>query len=274
MDYYHIKIKIGFDKGKSFYRYDMMYDEVLEMVDRYKSGDTFYLDGYSLNQRNIIQFKISVTEKKKDIVLSDIRASWRSSGFAIALSDSSIIENNNYSKDVTGDFLNPQVKRLKDSIDSTSTDGTSKNVFIVHGHNTNMIEKVELLLTKLGYNPIVLFKEADKGKTIIEKIEENSDKVCFAIVLYSKCDIGYPAGKEDDKKYRARQNVVFEHGYMMAKLGREKVCALLEDSSIERPGDIDGIIYVTFGDNNEWKLRIAKNMKAIGLAIDYNSLYD
>ncbi len=274
MNYYHIKIKIAVDKGKSFYRYDKMYDEVLEMVSRYKSGEAFYLDGYSLNKSNIIQFKISVTEKKKDDVLSEIRASWASSGIALILSDSSVVENNNYSKDVTGDFLNPPTKQLKGNNKSISSVDASRNVFVVHGHNTNMIEKVELLLTKLGYNPIVLFKEADKGKTIIEKIEDNSDKVCFAIVLYSKCDIGYPVGKEGDKKYRARQNVVFEHGYMMAKLGRDKVCALLEDSSIERPGDIDGIIYVIFGDNDEWKLRIAKNMKAVGLSIDYNSLYD
>ena len=42
---------------------------------------------------------------------------------------------------------------------------------------------------------------------------------------------------------RARQNVVFEHGYLIAKLGRKNVCALVRDN-IEVPNDISGIVYV------------------------------
>ena len=46
-------------------------------------------------------------------------------------------------------------------------------------------------------------------------------------MLYTPCDIG----REKNEKRgtpRARQNVVFEHGYLIAKLGRERVCALVK----------------------------------------------
>ena len=132
------------------------------------------------------------------------------------------------------------------------------------------MEIIENLVRKLGYNPIVLFKEPDGGRTIIEKIENHSGDVCFCIVLYTKCDIGYEANKQDKAKYRARQNVVFEHGFMIGTLGRKKVCAVLENDDIETPGDISGVIYVQMTNDEIWQLKVAKNMKASGLDIDLN----
>ena len=46
------------------------------------------------------------------------------------------------------------------------------------------------------------------------------------------------------QKNRANQNVVFEHGYLMATLGRENVCALVQ-GDIETPNDISGVVYVS-----------------------------
>jgi len=34
---------------------------------------------------------------------------------------------------------------------------------------------------------------------------------------------------DPELKPRARQNVVFEHGYLMGKIGRKNVCALVKD---------------------------------------------
>ena len=148
----------------------------------------------------------------------------------------------------------------------------SKKVFIVHGHNTLLLNETEAFIRCLELDPIILFKEADKGKTIIEKIEEYSGQACYSIILYSSCDVGYPKNEENKARPRARQNVVFEHGYMMALLGRENVCALLENNDIETPGDINGIVYVPYDGNGAWKFRIAKNMKSVGIDIDLNKL--
>lgn len=144
----------------------------------------------------------------------------------------------------------------------------SKKVFIVHGHDTNVRNEVELFVRSIGYDPIILCKRADKGDTIIEKIEREAKDVCFAIVIYTSCDLGKDKN-EDNLKPRARQNVVFEHGFMCAHLGRANVCALLEDN-VEQPGDLQGVIYKPLDIAGAWKYQIADEMKAIGLDVDKN----
>lgn len=149
-----------------------------------------------------------------------------------------------------------------------SPSAPSKKVFIVHGHDVVNRAEVELLVKKLGYEPIVLFKQASGGKTIIEKLEEETSRVSFAIILYTACDYGREK-TENKEQPRARQNVVFEHGYLSAKLGRNHVCALVEPG-IEVPGDLAGVVYISL--SGPWEYMIAKEMKQAGLEIDMNLL--
>ncbi|MQN14206.1 hypothetical protein F7D95_15720 [Prevotella copri] len=155
----------------------------------------------------------------------------------------------------------------KNDIEMTKT--SNNKVFIVHGHDSLKTE-VELFLTKLGLEPIILHKQANMGKTIIEKIERYTD-VGFGIVLYTPDDEGRLKGNAELSS-RARQNVVFEHGYLIGKLGRDRVCALVVDN-VEKPGDIDGIVYVNVDDKGYWKVALAKDMKAVGFNIDLNKAF-
>lgn len=145
-----------------------------------------------------------------------------------------------------------------------------KKVFIVHGHDTALLTEVELFIKQLDYEPVVLFKKPNKGNTIIEKIEREAQDVAYAIVLYTACDLG-KAKEAAELLPRARQNVVFEHGYMCARLGREKVCALLEPG-VEMPGDLNGVVYIKYDENATWRLSVVKEMKAVGLEADANKL--
>lgn len=147
---------------------------------------------------------------------------------------------------------------------------SNNKVFIVHGHDSLKTE-VELFLTKLGLEPIILHKQANMGKTIIEKIEKYTD-VGFGIVLYTPDDEGRLKGTPELSS-RARLNVVFEHGYLIGKLGRDRVCALVVDN-VEKPRDIDGIVYVNVDDNGYWKVALAKDMKAVGFNIDLNKAFE
>ena len=95
-------------------------------------------------------------------------------------------------------------------------------------------------LQKIDYDPIILHEQPDGGKTIIEKIETYTD-VSFAVVLYTECDLGRKKTDPPEKeRFRARQNVVFEHGYLIGKLTRGKVCAIVK-GNVETPGDITGV---------------------------------
>lgn len=122
----------------------------------------------------------------------------------------------------------------------------------------------------MGLDPIILHEQANLGKTIIEKIESNSD-VGFGIVLYTPCDRGGLNKSDSELQPRARQNVVFEHGYLIGKIGRERVCALVKDS-IETPGDISGVVYIPMDEIGMWRYSIAKEMKGVGYNIDMNKI--
>lgn len=149
----------------------------------------------------------------------------------------------------------------------------NSDVFIVHGHSELLISQTESFLRQLGLNPIILREQVNQGQTIIEKFEKYTD-VAFAIVLYTACDYGCTKedkGKEDKLRPRARQNVVFEHGYLNAKLGRKKVCALVEDG-VEFPSDLSGFVYISIDKNGKWKLDLAKELHAAKMNVDMNKL--
>ncbi len=145
----------------------------------------------------------------------------------------------------------------------------SIQVFIVHGLDELAKLDMASFITSLGLEPIILHMQASSGMTIIEKIEAYSN-VGFAVVLYTPCDIGARRG-ELNFVQRARQNVVFEHGYLIAKLGRSRVTALVK-GSVETPNDISGVVYINFDDEGSWKSELVKEMKSAGYNVGKKSL--
>lgn len=142
-----------------------------------------------------------------------------------------------------------------------------KKIFIVHGRDNGSKQEVSRYIESLGIGVIILHEQASSGMTIIEKIEHYANEADFALVLYTACDHG--RGIHETKvhpKSRARQNVVFEHGYLMAKLGRENVCALVK-GEIETPNDISGVVYVGLDDPGAWKIEINKELKVCGYSV-------
>lgn len=142
-----------------------------------------------------------------------------------------------------------------------------RKVFIVHGHDNEAKQEVSRFIEKLGLEAIILHEQASSGMTIIEKIERYSNEADFALVLYTACDLGRGVHESTmPPKNRARQNVVFEHGYFMAKLGRENVCALVKED-IETPNDISGVVYVTLDAFGAWKNEVSKELTACGYTL-------
>ncbi|EDM67822.1 hypothetical protein PE36_17695 [Moritella sp. PE36] len=142
-----------------------------------------------------------------------------------------------------------------------------KKVFIVHGRDNEAKQEISRYIESLGIDVIILHEQANSGMTIIEKIEYYANEADFALILYTACDHG--RGIHETKshpKNRARQNVIFEHGYLMAKLGRENVCALVK-GQIETPNDISGVVYVGLDTLGAWKLEVNKELQACGYKI-------
>jgi predicted nucleotide-binding protein len=93
--------------------------------------------------------------------------------------------------------------------------------------------------------------------------------VGFAVVLMTPDDLG-KAEKQSDLKPRARQNVVFELGFFIGKLGPERVAALVK-GDIESPSDFDGVVYISL-DKEDWQTKLGRELQEAGYEIDWNKL--
>jgi predicted nucleotide-binding protein len=142
-----------------------------------------------------------------------------------------------------------------------------KKVFLVHGHDVAGREIIARFLDQIGLTPVVLHEQANVGKTVIEKLEANT-QASFAVVLLSPDDEGRKIGTHSLNK-RARQNVILELGYFLGSLGRNRVCALYS-GDIEIPSDYSGVLFVPFDAGGGWKLLLSREMKAVGIPVDMN----
>jgi predicted nucleotide-binding protein len=147
---------------------------------------------------------------------------------------------------------------------------SSRKVLVVYGHDTQAKTQLEAMLRRWDLDPLILDQLPSEGQTVIEKLEKYTQgDVSFAVVLATPDDEGNIVGKQDEKKLRARQNVVLESGLLLSKLGRARVAILLKNQEkMERPSDIQGLIYLPFTDDvAETKVQLAKEMEKQGISI-------
>lgn len=147
----------------------------------------------------------------------------------------------------------------------------SKRVFVVHGHDAAAKLEVARFIEHLGLEPIILHEQANEGKTLIEKFEAHSKGARYALIILSPDDLGSVADDPTNAQPRARQNVVFEWGYFLGRLGRDRVNALYFEG-VELPTDNDGVVYTPFDSKGAWKILAARELKQAGYQIDLNDL--
>ena len=210
--------------------------------------------------------------KKSNLVIVDEKRSGNNLGTVLKLANGCII--NCWDKGT----VNCQGKNAEQIVAILSEAPTSpiqnRKVFVDYGHDNNARTQLEAMLRRWDLEPMILDQLISSGQTIIEKLEEYTQQANFGIVLATPDDIGYPKNDETKKQYRVRQNVVLELGMLLSRIGREKVAILLSQSEeMEKPSDIDGLIYIPFKDNvEETKLSLAKEMQNNGYTLDIAKL--
>ncbi|MBF0098584.1 MAG: nucleotide-binding protein [Magnetococcales bacterium] len=149
----------------------------------------------------------------------------------------------------------------------------SKQVFIVHGHDEKAELQLDKFLREIGLEPIVLHRQPDSGLTIIEKFEKYSD-VGYVFILLTPDERAYLCSEENkpddkrEKEWRARPNVIFEFGFFVGKLGRDKVCCL-HTGDVTLPSDMSGIIFKNYKNSvNEVAHDIRRELKSLGYMLD------
>ena len=148
----------------------------------------------------------------------------------------------------------------------------NKNVFIIHGHDTELKDRVKEYIKLLGLNPIILEEEMCVAKPIIEYLKENLDKnmVSHAVSLLTFDEIGYIKSDPDEKRPRARTNAYAETLMAIKELGKENV-TIIKEKGLNLGKDfsnLQGIYYVGYDkddDDKIWKEKLHKSLKRGGL---------
>lgn len=129
--------------------------------------------------------------------------------------------------------------------------------------------EVARFLERLGTEAVILHERPNGGRTLITKFQEESADIAFAIVLMTPDDVGGLAGASQNP--RARQNVIFELGFFIGKLGVGKVCALVQ-GNVEKPSDFDAVVYVCHDTAGAWKTEVARELKHANVPFNAEAL--
>ena len=184
----------------------------------------------------------------------------RGLGRAATLLESMIEEVKEYWKDET--------QESTPYINSTSGRTNTNEIFVIHGRDNETKETVARFLEHLDLKPVILHEQSSRGRTIIEKFEQHA-QVGFAVALLTPDDVGALQEDARNLKPRARQNVIFEFGYLIGRLGRNRVCALTK-GDVEIPSDYDGVVYIPLDDAGGWKIELVKELKDAEIDVDAN----
>ena len=138
-------------------------------------------------------------------------------------------------------------------------------IFVVHGHDEEMKDDVEQFILDIGLKPIIFHKALNHSRSIIQKLNDLSN-VNFVIILLSGDDYGYSRyTNHENAKLRARQNVIFEMGFFLGKIGQNRTFSLFKSSeNFEFPSDLAGVLYEPYDANGNWKVKLIEEIKLVG----------
>lgn len=156
-------------------------------------------------------------------------------------------------------IANPEISREKPARINKST------VFIIHGHDNELKIELQLLLKRAGVENIVLHEQPDKGRSILDKLIEETKDSGYAIALLTPDDI------MDAGQSRARQNVILEVGYFLGLLGKERIRMIIK-GNVEVPSDLSGILYEKHDLSGGWKVKLIKELQAVGIHVDLQAV--
>ncbi len=127
---------------------------------------------------------------------------------------------------------------------------TGDKIFIVHGHNHSLRDQVkDYIKSVYDQDAVILSTEPGGGRFVLEKFIDSASECGYAIILMTADDQCTTDGSVEE---RARQNVIFEYGFFVSRLGRANTCIIL-DPGVELPSDVKGITRIN---SNDWKANL------------------
>jgi predicted nucleotide-binding protein len=145
---------------------------------------------------------------------------------------------------------------------------TGGHILLIHGRDAGAKESVLKFVGQLGLRALTLQEQPNGGRSIVEKFGELSNTQ-FAIILFTPDEIAVSRDKSKERQIRVSQHVMFEFGYVVAKLGHRRVCALY-DEGVEIPSEVSGVVSIPMDFRGGWRLLVAKEFKQAGVEVDLN----
>jgi len=152
---------------------------------------------------------------------------------------------------------------LCNSASEPSRPPVTKNIFIIHGHDELNTRRLETLLqAEFRLSPILMRAKPGMTRPLVEKFEDHARTCSFAFALFTPDDqVQNPRAPYS----QARPNVIYEAGWFVGRLGKERVTLLLR-AGTEIHSDLHGVSQIRFDDNVEDKfLEIQRELQAAGM---------
>jgi predicted nucleotide-binding protein len=154
---------------------------------------------------------------------------------------------------------------------STGSSSTKRRVLVACGSDEEMKQALTWALGKLWLVPVVLNEEPGHGRKIVERFTDYGD-IGLAVVLLSPDDYVYAKSEEATKrKLKPRQDVIFELGFLMGKLGRDRVLVFYKESekgAFDVNTDFEGIKTIPFDDRDSWRLALIRELTNNGYTVE------
>lgn len=111
--------------------------------------------------------------------------------------------------------------------------------FLSHGRSNEWYKVQSYLEKDLHVHTLELAQEPNMGRTVLQKLNEESEKCSIAVIIMTGEDV------TTDGEIRVRENVLHEIGYFQGKFGLDKV-VLLHENGVNIPSNIHGLVYIGF----------------------------
>jgi predicted nucleotide-binding protein len=102
---------------------------------------------------------------------------------------------------------------------------------------------------------------------LLDELDKHTQRLSFAVVIMTGDDLGRAKDQPGDERYRARQNVVLEFGYLLGKYPRNKVFVLHEEG-VEMPSDLGGVLYIPYDRPGAWQMLLSRGVKNAKIPIN------
>jgi predicted nucleotide-binding protein len=243
--FYHAQVKLKPERAKESakfaYETDLSREDLIAKIAApFLHGKQFFCGGTVIQPSKVEGVKFNQTGQSSKELMPFMTARARAGGSIMRVTPRDVIYEG---QDITREVLD-EVKDVAET-DVLTERKQSDRVFVVHGHDNQAVDQTELLIRRFGLTPIILREAPSSGRTVIEKFEAHAD-VGFAIILLTPDDVG--GVNAEHLNSRARQNVVWEWGYLIARLGRSKVICLYKQG-VEMPSDLHGLVTIHVDDD-------------------------